>query len=118
MANIRMKNGGLSHLCASFANDDHSADPWTCLIKVMGTAGSTRYSYRDWVIYQSNGPHSQTYFSYPETITNTVKFFVEQVVGRNQPPLSSLEDALICQQIIEACEQSAMEGKHISLNIN
>ncbi|WP_297695049.1 Gfo/Idh/MocA family oxidoreductase, partial [uncultured Eudoraea sp.] len=50
MANIQMESGVLSHLSASFANDDHAGDPWTCIIKVIGTKGSTRYSYRDWVI--------------------------------------------------------------------
>ena len=117
MANIQMQNGSLSHLCASFANDDHSGDSWTCVIKVMGTKGSTRYSYRDWVINEKNGPHSQTFYSYPETITNQVRYFVNQVVFGDKPPLSTLEDALICQQVIEACEQSASEGKHIKLDI-
>jgi predicted dehydrogenase len=117
MATIQMENGSLSHLCASFANDDHSSDPWTCIIKVMGTKGSSRYSYRDWVIYEKNGPHSQTYFAYPETIANELQFFVEKVVMGDEPPLSSLEDALICQQVMEACEQSATDGKHITLDI-
>jgi len=61
MANIQMQNGTLSHLCASFANDDHAGDPWSCIIKVIGTKGSTRYSYRDFVINDRNGAHSQTY---------------------------------------------------------
>jgi predicted dehydrogenase len=39
MANMQMQNGTLSHLCASFANDDHSGDAWTCMIKVIGTKG-------------------------------------------------------------------------------
>ena len=115
MATIQMQNGSLSHLCASFANDDQSSDPWTCVIKVLGTKGSTRYSYRDWVINERNGPHSQTYYSYPETIYNEVRYFVEQVVAGNKPPLSTLEDALICQQVIEACERSASEGIHVPL---
>ena len=115
MANVQMQNGTLSHLCASFANDDHAGDPWSCIIKVIGTKGSTRYSYRDWVINDRNGPHSQTYQCYPESIKNTATHFINNVVRNNEAPLSSIEDAITCQKIIEACEASAKEGKHIQL---
>lgn len=114
MANIQMQNGTLSHLCASFANDDHAGDPWTCIIKVIGTKGSTRYSYRDWVINDRNGAHSQTYYCYPESIKNTTTHFINKVLREDAEPLSSLEDAITCQQIIEACEKSVEEGSHIT----
>ncbi len=113
MANIKMQNGTLSHLCASFANDDHAGDPWTCIIKVIGTKGSTRYSYRDFVINDRNGAHSQTYQCYPESIKNTATHFIDRVLRQNEEPLSSLEDAISCQRIIEACEQSVAEGVHV-----
>jgi predicted dehydrogenase len=116
MATIKMKNGTLSHLCASFANDDHSGDPWTCIIKVIGTKGSTRYSYRDWVINERNGAHSQTYQCYQESIKNTATHFINNVVRLGEAPLSSLEDSIVCQHIIEACEQSERDGLHIKLN--
>jgi len=115
MATVQMENGSLSHLCASFANDDHAGDPWSCIIKVMGTKGSTRYSYRDWVINDRNGAHSQTYQCYPESIKNTATHFIENVIRNGEAPLSSIEDAITCQQIIEACEKSVEEGKHIEL---
>lgn len=116
MATIKMKNGTLSHLCASFANDDHSGDPWTCIIKVIGTKGSTRYSYRDWVINERNGAHSQTYQCYQESIKNTTTHFINNVIRLGEAPLSSLEDSIVCQHIIEACEQSERDGLHIKLN--
>jgi len=116
MANIQMQNGSLSHLCASFANDDHAGDPWTCIIKVIGTKGSTRYSYRDWVINNRNGAHSQTYQAYPESIKNTAAHFIDRVIRNNEAPLSSIDDAITCQKIIEACELSVNEGKHIKIN--
>lgn len=115
MATMQMENGGLAHLSASFANDDHTADPWTCLIKVIGTKGGTRYSYRDWVVNERNGAHSQTYFAYPESIKNTTAHFIEKVLRQGQEPLSTLEDAITCQYIIQACEQSVLEGIHVQL---
>ncbi len=114
MANIQMQNGTLSHLSASFANDDQAGDPWTCIIKVLGTKGSTRYSYRDWVINERNGPHSQTYYCYPESIKNTATHFIDNVLREGEEPLSSLEDAITCQRIIEACERSFKEGIHVN----
>ncbi len=114
MANIQMENGTLSHLCASFANDDHSGDPWTCIIKVIGTKGSTRYSYRDWVINERKGAHSQTYYSYPESIKNTATHFINKVLRSGEEPLSTLEDAISCQRIIEACERSEKKGVHVN----
>lgn len=115
MANIQMENGTLSHLSASFANDDHAGDPWTCIIKVIGTKGSTRYSYRDWVINDRNGAHSQTYQCYPESIKNTATYFINNVIRNGEPPLSSIEDAITCQHVIEACELSEEKGIHVRL---
>ncbi len=115
MAVMQMENGSMSHLCASFANDDHTADPWTCLIKVIGTRGGTRYSYRDWVIDAPNGPHSQTYYAYPESIKNTTAHFLVKVVGEGETPLSDLNDAKTSQHIIQACERSVKEGIHVKM---
>lgn len=115
MAALQMQNGALAHLCASFAADDHSGDPWTCMIKVIGTKGATRFSYRDWVENTPAEVHSHTFSAYPESITNTVRHFVERCVLRGEAPLSTLEDAITCQRMIEACELSVAEGRHVSL---
>ncbi len=115
MATVRMQNGALAHLCASFAADDHAGDPWTCLIKVIGTKGATRFSYRDWVENTPAVVHSQTYSAYPYSIDNTVEHFLNRCVRRDEPPLSSLGDAITCQRIIEACETSVAEGRHVDL---
>ncbi len=117
MANVKMTNGTLSHLCASFANDDHAGDPWSCMIKVIGTKGSTRYSYRDFVINDSNGAHSQTYQNYHESIKNTARYFINRVVRLGDAPLSSLKDAITCQKLIEAYETSVKHGIHVQLHV-
>lgn len=117
MAILEMQNGALAHLCASFAADDHSGDPWTFLIKVIGTKGATRFSYRDWVENMPAEVHSHTYSAYPESITSTVHHFVERCVLRGEAPLSTLDDAITCQRMIEACETSVIEGRHVSLTV-
>ena len=46
------------------------------MVKVIGTAGSTRYSYRDHVEIKPGLVHSQTYTAYQGSITNEVRHFL------------------------------------------
>ena len=115
MATLEMECGALAHLEASFASDDHAGDPWTCMIKVIGTKGATRFSYRDWVENTPAVVHSQTYSVYPDTIANTARYFLDECVGRGLAPLSTLEDAITCQHIVEGCETSIAERRVVSL---
>jgi predicted dehydrogenase len=109
MCILELENGGLAHLCASFAADDLSTDPWTYLVKVIGTAGTVRYTYQDWVEVKKGISHSHTYTAYQETITNEDRFFVE-VCLKGGAPRSSLDDAIIAQKIVEAVERSIEKG--------
>ena len=115
MVQLRLANGALAHMCASFAADDHAADPWTVMLKVIGTAGSTRYSYRDWVELKPGLVHSQTYSAYQGSIDNEVRHFVHNCLGRGEQPLSTLDDAVEAQRIVEAVERSAAEECVVSL---
>ena len=110
MVQLEMENGALAHLCASFAADDHAADPWTVMVKVIGTAGSTRYSYRDHVEIKPGLVHSQTYTAYAGSVMNEVRFFLDNCIRRGEQPLSTMADAIVAQKMIEACEKSIREG--------
>ena len=112
MVNLRLENGALAHFCASFAADDHAADPWTVMVKLIGTEGSTRY--RDWVELKPGAVHSQTYSAYPGSIANEIAHFATCVRG-NAAPLSTLQDAVTAQKIVEACEQSAESGQSVEI---
>jgi predicted dehydrogenase len=109
MVQMRLANGALGHFCASFAADDHAADPWTVMVKVIGTAGSTRYSYRDHVEIKPGLVHSQTYTAYQGSITNEVRHFLIDCLRMGQKPLSTLDDAITAQKMIEAAEKSIAE---------
>ena len=115
MVTMQMQSNALSHLCASFASDDHAGDPWTFMIKVIGTKGATRYSYRDWVENTPAVVHSQTYSAYPYTIRSMGVHFLEEVIAKGKKPLSTLDDAITCMRIIEACEKSVEERSHVAL---
>ncbi len=49
MALLELECGGIAHLCASFAADDLSVDPWTFLVKVIGTAGTKARKWLPWL---------------------------------------------------------------------
>lgn len=115
MVQLEMANGALAHLCASFAADDHAADPWTVMVKVIGTGGSTRYSYRDHVEIKPGLVHSQTYTAYAGSIMNEVQHFLDGCVRRGEAPLSTMADAVTAQKMIEACEKSIREGSVVTL---
>ncbi len=116
MVQLEMEDGSLAHFCASFAADDHTADPWTVLVKVIGTAGGTRYSYRDWVELKPGLVHSQTYTAYQGSITNEVRHFIDGCLRRGLAPLSTLDDAIVAQKMIEAMERSIEEGRIVEVS--
>lgn len=110
LVNIELENGGLAHLCASFAADDLSSSPWTFTVKVIGTSGTTNYTYQDWVEVKKGISHAHTYTAYQETITNEDKHFVDLCIKGGGKPLSDLEDAIWAQKTTEAVEKSISEG--------
>ena len=113
MVIVQMQNGALAHLSASFASDDHAGDPWTMMIKVIGTKGSTRFSYRDWVENTPATVHSQTYSAYPYSILKADQYFIEECIGKGQKPLSSLDDAITALKMVEAVETSIAQEKQV-----
>ena len=115
MVQMRLHNGALAHFCASFAADDHAADPWTVMVKVIGTAGSTRYSYRDHVEIKPGLVHSQTYTAYQGSVMNEVRHFLVDCLRMGGRPLSTLEDAIAAQKMIEAAEESIRKGSVVKL---
>lgn len=114
MVLVEMESGAIAHLCASFAADDLAGDPWTFLVKVIGTAGSTRYSYQDWVEVKKGIAHSRTYTAYQGSITNEVAHFV-RMCRQGGSPLSDLGDALTAQKALEAVERSIATGRTIEV---
>jgi predicted dehydrogenase len=110
MVLVDLECGGIAHLCASFAADDLSADPWTFMVKVIGTEGTTRYTYQDWVEAKRGISHSRLYTAYQGTITNEDRHFVN-VCLKGGEPLSTMEGAIWCQKVVEAVEKSLEEDR-------
>ncbi len=114
MVILDLECGGIAHLCASFAADDLSADPWTFMVKVIGTEGTTRYTYQDWVEAKRGISHSRLYTAYQGTITNEDRYFVNVCLKGGQP-LSTMEDAIWSQKVVEAVEKSLDEDRIVTI---
>jgi predicted dehydrogenase len=115
MVLLELENGGIAHLCASFAADDLSSDPWTFMVKVIGTNGTTCYSYQDCVESKRGISHSRSYTAYQASITNEDRYFITNCL-KGVAPLSSLEDAIWAQKVVEAAEVSITESRIVAID--
>jgi predicted dehydrogenase len=114
MAMLELESGAIAHLSANFAADDLSTAPWTFLVKVIGTAGTTHYTYQDWVEVKRGIAHSRTYTAYQGSISNEVAHFV-RILRHGGEPLSTMDDAIACQQALEAIEASIATGRTVEV---
>jgi len=115
LINLRLKSGALAHFCADFAADDHSSEPWTFSVKVIGTQGSTRFSYRDWIENKPGVVHSHTFSAYEWHIREEVRHFVEECIQKGASPLSTIDDAIMAQKIIEGSEASIAQKRETEI---
>lgn len=101
-----MPDGALVNLFAGFAADDHTSEPWTVLYKVLGTEGGGLYSWRDAVVLSPGAGLTWRYPAYEESFVHEVDHFVRRCVLNGEEPLSTIEDAVLTQRLIEAAEES------------
>ena len=113
MVTLQMQNNSFP-TCAQVSHPTIMPGTLTFMIKVIGTKGATRYSYRDWVENTPALVHSQTYSAYPYTILLDGTALSGGSHRKRRRALSSLDDAITCMKIIEACEQSVEEQAHVT----
>ena len=100
--------------------------PYPIVVKVIGTEGSARYSYNDHVVNAKHIVHSHSYVPYRFTVRAEDKHFVDCVQqhmdgkagGGGQDgavPLSTIDDAITCQKIVEGVERSIAESRHVTI---
>lgn len=106
---LEMENGAQVILFSSFACDDQTSYPWTYLVKILGTKGGATHSWQDVVYDRSIGTLSKAYPKYEELFYYEAKYFLEECILNGKPPLSTLEDAAIVQELVELAEQN--DGK-------
>jgi predicted dehydrogenase len=104
-------SGSTASLFATFAADDQSADPWTFMVKVIGTAGSASLSWRGVVTESRRTP----WFAfdtpiYHETYSREAEAFREAIT-LGTAAVSSLEDAATAARIVAAAYGAAHDHR-------
>jgi predicted dehydrogenase len=105
----KLRGGGLATLFASFSVDDLTCDPWTVIYKVIGTRGSASHT---WSLSRLSDRPQPIWDlpAYWETFREEDRYFIEECVIGGKKPLSTMQDALTCLEILEAAEQSIRSG--------
>lgn len=109
-----MPNGAIANLWCSFAAKDMTNDPWTVVYKVLGTSGSSTYSWNEAQFEDDRGP-GWSFPYYEEGFANEINHFVNRCIAKGEAPLSTLSDAVDTLQIIEAAERSSKLKKFVNL---
>ncbi len=114
---LQMESGTLVNLFASFAADDQTSDPWTVLFRVLGPQGGAVYNWRDSVVLNSGAGLAWRYPAYEDSFIHEWHYLVHEAINQGHPPLSTLDDAIVAQSLIEAAEESIATKRTIPLQI-
>jgi hypothetical protein len=104
-------------LFCSMAVDDDSADPWTFVVKVLGTEGSASATWRAGVWKSSIGTLATGYAPYSEAYERQLEAFCRAVRGEQEAILSPLEHAVGAERILAAAERAIAHGAPTSLQV-
>jgi predicted dehydrogenase len=107
------ERGASAHLFASFATDDLTNEPWTCLVKVLGTNGSAVVNWRSAIFQRARGTHSMAWDQYEQSFTDTMQVFRDAVAAKG-PIASTLDDAATASRIIREAYVAARSHVVIS----
>lgn len=88
--NMKYKSGALAQVVVSWAGEDHTSDPWTFKVKMLGSGGGMHFSRRDYV--QNVGVTYEQAF-YQEMFDQQMYHFVQHCIFGGKQPLSTLDDA-------------------------
>lgn len=97
---------GTAILFTTLGADDDSADPWSFVVKVIGTRGSATASWRSAVIRRSVGSMTMGWAPYEEAYEHELSAFLSAVAGDRSMIASPMEDAVAVARIIGAAESS------------
>jgi predicted dehydrogenase len=113
---LEMEDGSMAHLFATFAADDDTSDPWSFMVKVLGTHGAVVHSWRNAITSRVVGTHARAYISYEESFANEDEYFLTRTL-RGEAPLSTLRDARLVQSIVDAAAESARLAAAVDLSL-
>jgi predicted dehydrogenase len=107
---------GTAMLFTTLGADDDSADPWSFVIKVIGSTGSASVSWRAAVTRRAIGSMSLGWVSYEEAYERELAAFTAAVSGDESQIASPMEEAAAVARILAAAETSARRHRSVVLN--
>jgi predicted dehydrogenase len=90
-----------AHLFGSFAVDDDTADPWTFLVKVLGSDGGVTYSWRSASLRRTAGTHRFALPDYEQSYEHELDAFVRAIRGEAEAITSTIYDARDVASLLE-----------------
>jgi len=112
---IEMPNGALVNLFVSIRTDDLTSVPGPFMIKILGTDGGGVHTWREGVNNKQVGTHPESWIPYDESYEFEVEHFVTCILGDKQP-LSTIQDAVDTQIIIESAIKSVTDKTVIDID--
>ena len=107
---LKYPAGTLAQILVSWAAEDHTSDPWTFKVKILGSRGGTHFSRRDLV---QNAGEGYEQCLYQEMFDREIDWFVEKCIKNGESPLSTMEDAAWVCRLHKMVLESAATGKVI-----
>lgn len=108
MITATYEDGRIANLWGSFAAEDLAREPWSYLVKVMGSKG-TGVATWDKIKYREQTEPLWDDGGYWDSFLHVDRYFVEECLGKGAAPLSTLEDALDAATVFEAAVRSLSE---------
>lgn len=102
---LGMENGAQVVLFSSFACDDKTTNPWTYMVKILGSNGGAVHNWQDVVYERSLGTLNKAYPRYEDLFYFEAKYVIEECIAGGKPPLSTLTDAKTVQELVELAER-------------
>jgi predicted dehydrogenase len=102
-------------LFTTLGADDDSADPWTFVVKAIGSSGSASASWRAAVMRRAIGSMSLGWVPYEEAYERELEAFAAAVAGDADRIASPLADAVAVARIVGAAEQSIAQRRTVFL---
>jgi predicted dehydrogenase len=105
----KMPGEALATLFASYSAEDLTCDPWALKYKIIGTEGSASHT---WGLSRLVARPQPVWDlpAYWETFREEDRYFIDGCILQDKKPLSSIEDAVTCLDILEAGEKSIRTG--------
>lgn len=112
MISATFDNGAVANLWGSFAVDDRSRDPWTLVVKAMGSQGTGLASWSQ-IKYGEEPEPFWDDAGYRDSFLHVERYFIEQCLGRGAAPLSTLDDGVDTLTIVETARRAIEEGRRL-----